>query len=316
MIEAIKALQYEGTPAENALNFKEQGNEMVKEKRWKDAKEFYTKGLATLNKKIGKDAEDEQQEKAVEEACLINRALCNLNLQNYRATTLDCAAVLRLNAKNLKAYYRCAQAFYALKKLDEAHDAALHGMIVDKDNQSLRDMLEKVSAESQKQKKALTKREQEQQFEATTKNAVAMALYARNLRIKRTDKPPELEDAVIHLSPDPTSPESHLQFPVTILYPMHAQSDFIKAVSETDTMGQHLDYLLPLPWDTNHEYATPELYADTTAGGLTKVGRKVSLLEILVKGDVAIVDELVTIYVIPKTKAAGWILEMKKRQGK
>ncbi|KAL8819354.1 MAG: hypothetical protein Q9223_002190, partial [Gallowayella weberi] len=47
-LEALRALQYEGTRAEVALGFKERGNEMVAEKRWKDAKEFYTKGIAAL----------------------------------------------------------------------------------------------------------------------------------------------------------------------------------------------------------------------------------------------------------------------------
>ncbi|KAL8945663.1 MAG: hypothetical protein Q9222_007829 [Ikaeria aurantiellina] len=47
-LSALKALQYEGTPAEIATNFKERGNEMVAEKRWKDAKEFYTKGILAL----------------------------------------------------------------------------------------------------------------------------------------------------------------------------------------------------------------------------------------------------------------------------
>jgi len=50
-LEAIKALQYEGTRAESAQNFKEQGNEMVKVKLWGDAKEFYAKGIAVLTDK-------------------------------------------------------------------------------------------------------------------------------------------------------------------------------------------------------------------------------------------------------------------------
>ncbi len=90
----MRALQYEGTPAENAQGFKEQGNEMVKVKRWKDAKEFYTQGLAVLyqNKeqfsnvprKDGEadpvDEEEARKERSIEEACYVNRAICNLEL--------------------------------------------------------------------------------------------------------------------------------------------------------------------------------------------------------------------------------------------
>lgn len=90
----MRALQYEGTPAENAQGFKEQGNEMVKAKRWKDAKEFYGKGLAVLLQKkkqpssvpregVEADPVDEQEvqkEKGLQEACYVNRALCNFEL--------------------------------------------------------------------------------------------------------------------------------------------------------------------------------------------------------------------------------------------
>lgn len=97
-LEAICALQYEGSPAEITQNLKEQGNEQVKAKRWKDAKEFYTKGLVALSKKIGSQSEwhgegktSSQGEKDIEarrmeeleEACYINRALCNLELSAH-----------------------------------------------------------------------------------------------------------------------------------------------------------------------------------------------------------------------------------------
>ncbi|KAI4255678.1 MAG: hypothetical protein LQ352_002459, partial [Teloschistes flavicans] len=88
-IEALKALQYEGSRAEIALGFKERGNEMVAEKRWGDAKEFYTKGIAALKVPAthveASASEDEQRkerekERKLEEACYVNRALCNLEL--------------------------------------------------------------------------------------------------------------------------------------------------------------------------------------------------------------------------------------------
>ncbi|KAK3294037.1 uncharacterized protein B0H64DRAFT_433290 [Chaetomium fimeti] len=47
-LAALQALAYDGTPLENAINFKEQGNECFREKRWADAKEFYGKGVAVL----------------------------------------------------------------------------------------------------------------------------------------------------------------------------------------------------------------------------------------------------------------------------
>lgn len=94
-LEAIRALQYEGTPAEVAQGFKEQGNEMTRAKRWKDGKEFYSKGIAALaqgkysnaaphaqaDERSEPSGDDEKRkEKELEEVCYVNRALCNLEL--------------------------------------------------------------------------------------------------------------------------------------------------------------------------------------------------------------------------------------------
>jgi hypothetical protein len=68
--EALQALAYEGTPQEIALNFKEQGNEAYREKRYRDALEFYSKGLAA---KCG--------EWDVEGVLYLNRAAVNLELR-------------------------------------------------------------------------------------------------------------------------------------------------------------------------------------------------------------------------------------------
>lgn len=112
-LDALRALQYEGTPAEIAQGFKEQGNEVVKLKRWKDGKEFYTKGLAVLAQRrtarslkspdhAGEDstvAEDEAEtgkQRELEEACYVNRALCNLEMSMYYDSLIVAYSDLRL----------------------------------------------------------------------------------------------------------------------------------------------------------------------------------------------------------------------------
>lgn len=93
-LEALKALAYEGTRAEIAENFRQQGNECARAKQWPDAKEFYGKAIAALNgpqnardpDAAGPDVidvqvdeeEEAKKERATEEACYVNRALCNL----------------------------------------------------------------------------------------------------------------------------------------------------------------------------------------------------------------------------------------------
>ena len=93
-LEALKALAYEGTRAEIAQNFREQGTELVRtEKRFREAKEYYTKALDALKAppvppdpeqgpaviEVDEEAEA-KKERSIEEACLVNRALCNLEM--------------------------------------------------------------------------------------------------------------------------------------------------------------------------------------------------------------------------------------------
>jgi hypothetical protein len=93
-LEALKALAYEGTRAEIAENFRQQGNDHARVKQWTDAKEFYDKAIAALKGPQNNpdpdaegpkvieveldEAEEAAKEKATEEACYVNRALCNL----------------------------------------------------------------------------------------------------------------------------------------------------------------------------------------------------------------------------------------------
>ncbi|KAI1928528.1 HSP70/90 co-chaperone [Ophidiomyces ophidiicola] len=88
-LEAIRALQHEGTQLEVARGFRETGNELAREKKWGDAREFYDKALATVRVKEGgqvvwdvsADPEgDREAMREVEEKVLVNRALCNLEM--------------------------------------------------------------------------------------------------------------------------------------------------------------------------------------------------------------------------------------------
>ena len=159
---------------------------------------------------------------------------------------------------------------------------------------------------------------QEREAKAASERAtLKLALKSRNILTRSTEKPPDLEDAVVKLE-NSMDPSSTLTLPVILLYPMHSQSDFIKAFSEREKLQEHLEYIFPLPWDSAHEYTVDnvEAYMETSSGGLIKVGKKMSLGKVLGSGKPEVVDGLVTISVVPKDQAAGWIEEFKKRKGK
>ena len=319
MIEALKAMQYEGTKSEIVQGFKDQGNEAVKEKKWTDAKEFYTKGIAILNAKEGKwdqpkleEIEEEvKRVQALREIVYVNRALCQLELRNYRSTTLDCAQALWVNPRNVKAHFRSASALLALEKVHEALDVCYRGLKIDEENVALKKLLEKIRTKSEAMEVKDRKRRAEQQRMEQERITLRTALAAREIKMRGSDKPPDLQDAVIRLSPDPLSPTSMLEFPVMFLYPLHNQTDLVKAWAEKDAVWQHLSYILPLPWDQKSEYKDVECYMDTNTGGLIKIGKKLSLLELLTNGKTEVVDGLVRIYVIPAARTKEWIEDVK-----
>ncbi|KAH9909132.1 TPR-like protein [Xylariomycetidae sp. FL2044] len=332
--EALKALAYEGTPLENAADFKERGNEVFKLKRWADAKEFYTKGILILAAEerrrakgggqgsAGDDSPEEtaRQQRAVLESLYVNRAACHLELRNYRSCWLDGAAALRLNDRNLKAYYRSARAFLAVGRLAEADDACARGLALDGENNALRAVARDLIRRSEESRARQAREAERAAREQRRAALVRAALRARQIRTRATAQPPQMEDAGLRLVPDPDDPRSTLSFPAVLLYPAHLQSDFVKAFGETETLADHLAYVLPPPWDAAGEYARPEgveCYMETTTaggGGLVRVGKKAPLLKMLSGGRVEVVDEVVRFYVVPKARAEAWVREFKVKK--
>lgn len=237
---------------------------------------------------------------------------------NYRSTTLDCAFTLKLNPKNVKAFYRSSTALYALDKIPEAEDAASRGLSLDPDNKPLQQTATKIAERKAVLDRIAAKKKAEADKLRKEAQLLSVALKARQIRTRKTEQPPEMEDALIRLTPDPLSPESTLEFPTVLLYPVDAQSDFIKGFSEMTSVADHLEYIFPLPWDTKKEYSIDnvECFMQTTTGGLIKAGKKLPLLQILSGGKVEVVDELVTIYVVPLARTGRFIAEMKARKGR
>jgi len=114
-------------------NFKEQGNNYLKGKWYREALGLYTQGL---------DAKPDDAR--LKEALLLNRAACNLDacvlpallpipsinvtyscvlrLENYGSVLLDCASIIMANSCASKGYYRAGLALLALGRADEALD--------------------------------------------------------------------------------------------------------------------------------------------------------------------------------------------------
>ncbi|KAJ6257126.1 hypothetical protein Dda_8011 [Drechslerella dactyloides] len=278
-LEALRAMAYEGEPHEVADNFRERGNECYQSKNWKDAVEFYTKALAmkcTVDK--------------INEACYANRAACNLELQNYRRATSDCADALRINPRNVKAWYRSARACLALDKVQEASDCVQRGLDIDPGNTALKNLASQI-AHREETLTALGLARQERDRISNAKTvALQKALEIRGIkpRVDPSGAPNLPEDATVSLQ-DSLDPSSTLHYPVLILYPLHFESDFIKSLPEDAKLHPQLAEIIsvsnPPPWDTNREYKYPdieviverkksEIHAKST---LSRIGREIAI---------------------------------------
>ena len=224
-------------------------------------------------------------------------------------------AALSISARNVKAHYRMASALLALNKLSEAAAACTAGLLFDSNNASLKALQKSVQERQAAQEAKERKKQQEAQRTKNEAAMVSIALKARQIRTRYTGQPPQTEDGVIKLRPDPLSPTSTLVFPVVVLYPLDLQSDFIKSFGEEESLHKHLEYLLPLPWDELGEYTVKEVdaYLSTAEGGLIKWGKRVELLKVLSGGRIVLVDGLVKVYLVPKARAAEWIETFKTK---
>jgi tetratricopeptide (TPR) repeat protein len=324
-----------------ATNFKNQGNEYFVAKRYKEARNFYTQGVDAYPTDL-----------KLQETLLTNRAACNLELENYGMTLKDCSQALGLNPQSSKAFYRSARALLALDRFIEAIDCCDHALLVDESNSAARQLRSRIVEKSAAAERREAESKERQRREQEGKVAIGKALLARGVWVEVSKNPPDNPNPA-HFDPEALSPLSSaslpllgdkkwtapdsirtpLIFPVFFLYPVHFQSDLISHFHEDTTIASHLDVMFPaemqgsLPWDTKGEYVSSNLnvYATTKRKRLLKLGKKITLREILDKGardadkdkgierdGIVMMDGFISIVVLPKGEGEQkWIEHFK-----
>ncbi|OAX39042.1 40S ribosomal protein S7 [Rhizopogon vinicolor AM-OR11-026] len=275
VIQALQSLAFEGTPDEIAQNFKEQGNDYFKGKRYREALDFYTQGI---------DAKP--SDPSLHEVLLCNRAACNLELKNYGSVLRDCSKALTLNDKSSKAYYRSAVALLALDRLAESLDCCDRCLTYNPENvgvRSVRDRASRAKAEKTLQESEKKERLYKEQRE---KRLLQMAFKERNLFAVYNPKGSTENPYEPHF--DPEDPErGTLIIPVFFLYPQYATSDVIAHFVEDTTFSTHIYQMFPPQapppiWDKSAQYTANNLivYAMTRRKRLLKVGKKMTLRDV------------------------------------
>lgn len=300
-LAALQSLIHEGTPEEVASNFKDQGNEYFKGRRFREAEGFYTQGIDALTTRPIEGQEGvrrvpvEDKDRALYNALLLNRAAANLELENYGRVLKDVHIVLEHEPKSSKALFRAARALIKLRRFEEALDACDRCLAFDPDNkdvEKLKDVAVKgIEAETRKAQEMAQAVDREKSIKA----ALNTALKYHGITVSRTQIDNVDPESLPHLDPPlPSDPKTaELICRVALVYPQYGQTDLIIRFSTHDTLGAHLDTILPdpsssdgqldyPPWDTKKEYSSRgvNLYVRTKWGRVLKLGRNKTLADI------------------------------------
>ncbi|KAI0660911.1 40S ribosomal protein S7 [Cubamyces menziesii] len=274
-ISALQSLAYEGTPDEIAQNFKEQGNDYFKGKRYREALGFYTQGV---------DAKP--TDNTILEALLCNRAACNLELQNYGSVLRDCSKAISVNPKCSKAYYRSALALIALERYDEALDCCDRCLQFDKENKAVQATREKAAKLKEAKERKERERQERIRQEQLKQERLRAAYKERNIIV--VPVPDTVAQNPYEPDFDPEdSTHNTLILPVLFLYPQYATSDLISHFQEDTPFSAHLGAMFPPnapqpEWDKKGEYVDGNLvvYGFTRRQRLLKIGKKMTLRDV------------------------------------
>ncbi|KIR96395.1 TPR repeat protein [Cryptococcus deuterogattii 2001/935-1] len=332
---------------EIATNFKNHGNELHAQKSYSQAIKAYSEGI---------DAHPSSATLLV--TLYNNRAACHLILKNYRSALKDTSAVIALYTAGkipqpdkalVKALFRAAQSLVQLSRWKEAGDVVERGKELAeqvKEDTKVWDTLEK---EIVKGKKRDDDRIERIRRDNMTKLALRKAVEDRGLIVVDTASPPDnpnplhFDEQSIPIIDEeagwtPPPPHTPIVFPVFLLYPTYGQSDFITHFHEDAAFEDQLSAMFPVSpsapqipwaeWDEKHEYYVPNLvvYVETKERRLLKVGKELTLREVLgkamraangeIKKDgVVLRDGLLSFVVLVKgAQEKAWIEEFKRQR--
>ncbi|CCO26885.1 Tetratricopeptide repeat protein 4 homolog Short=TPR repeat protein 4 homolog [Rhizoctonia solani AG-1 IB] len=251
---------------------------------------FYTQGVEALTIQSvdgrPKIVDVQEKDRSLYNALLLNRAAANLEL-----VLKDAKLVLETDPRSSKALFRAAKALVKLRRYEEALDACDRCLSFDPENGGVKSV--RVTAQKEldlKTKKAKQKAEVEEK-EKAKKTALSLALKHHGITVLKDNTEPEhLPFLDPPTPPYPTSAE--LICRVVLVYPQYGQTDLVVRFSTEDTLGAHLDTILPnsetesdvpfAPWDEKREYISTKVnvYVKTRKARVLRLGRNKSLAEI------------------------------------
>ena len=293
---ALQSLLYDGTDEEVALNFKNQGNECMANKNYREALNYYTQGIQAI------------KESKLKSILLSNRAAAQIKLQNYSQALGDCSESIKLDHKNLKSFYRSIKALVALEKIEDAIQVCEIAQQVDCENsdfkRELKDLMDLNDQKLEKLQKIKLKQEEKQ----VQDKELMDALISRKIKLHSKSKSHGSSIlSSFHSEYHVKFQDDSLFWPVLFLYPEYQESDFITSFDENTCFIDHLRIMFqdfPL-WDVKNEYTVSNLqvYFETRGtekekSRLLKVSRNMSLKTVLSHSSYTVIDGIPTFFIL------------------
>jgi small subunit ribosomal protein S7e len=305
-LEAIRSLQREETPEEIAENYKQSGNEAFKlgKSRYGDALRYYDLALeqkcdnATLNATV-----------------LSNRAQVHIALGNYGHAITDCTNAIKIDSKNFKAYYRAAISSFHLGKYNQAINYC-RGGIMNTDNpearKPFRALLAKIKNKTEEIEERAAKEKILMEEKEQSQNLFSEACELRGIKYRNSGKNSyQLASRRYEAESYYDAANFELHWPVLILYPQFAMSDFVRDWNENSTIEEVFQTIFPsisegsssddmyAPWDTDKKFYLENLNVsiERSDGTLVSVTSLSISLKELLSTSVDIVDSLPVLHV-------------------
>jgi len=270
MVEGFRALAMPDPPEEIAEDFKKKGNDALKRgpKYYRDAVEFYTQAI-TAKSPIAKN----------NSVYYSNRAAVQLLRKNYGKVVEDTEEALKLDDRNVKAYYRAARALSSLQKYNLCIEKCEAGLLIDPVNKDIKKELAVALARKKDKDDAAKKIEA-----ANAKKLMEESSKGRKVRDAIKERGIVMGQ-VVFANPTKAEPtidkEGHIHWPVLAVYPEFAQSDFMADVHEAaildDCLALLFDPANPPEWDPAGRYVQGNLsvyYASEQSKPLEAQGKK------------------------------------------
>ncbi|XP_042042379.1 peptidyl-prolyl cis-trans isomerase FKBP62-like isoform X2 [Salvia splendens] len=134
---------------------KEEGNTWFRAGKYARASQRYEKAVGFIVYDLSFSEEEKEQAKVLKVSCNLNNAACKLKLKNYKEAQNLCSEVLEVDANNVKALYRRAQAYTNLIEFELAKKDIKKALELDPNNRDVKlgykTLMEKVKEYNRKE---------------------------------------------------------------------------------------------------------------------------------------------------------------------